>query len=105
MEIAKHFHVKLKNVFGIAPGVSAASGFERARDPEQTIGDPLHRRNNNDDTRVRSCFADDAGSMEHALGAEKRTSAKLKRENWMFRSVRTLCERGSERSGIVSFYG
>jgi len=34
-EIAKHFHVQLKNVFSIAPGVGAASGFERARDPSK----------------------------------------------------------------------
>jgi hypothetical protein len=78
-EITKHFHVELKNVLGIAPGIGAASGFERARDPEQTIGNPLHCRNNNDDARARSRFADDAGSMEHALGAEKRASAKLER--------------------------
>ena len=49
-------------------------------------------------------FADDAGSMEHALCAEKRASAKLKRANWMFRSVATLCEHGSKRSCMVSFY-
>jgi len=73
--------VELKNMIGITPGIGAASGFERARDREQAIGDPFHRRNNNDDARARSRFADDAGSMEHALGAEKRASAKLKREN------------------------
>jgi hypothetical protein len=103
-EIAKHFHVELKNALGVAPGIGSASGFKRARDPQQTIGNPLHRRNNNDDVRARSRFADDSGSMEHALCAEKRAPAKLKRANRKFRFLGTFCERGSKRSSIASFY-
>ncbi len=69
MKILKHIEVEMDDALGFVARVGKLSVGERARDGEQTIGDPFHRGDNDDDVRGLRSRADEACGVQHALGA------------------------------------
>jgi hypothetical protein len=51
---------------------------ERLRDPQEAIRNALHRRNHHDHLHLLRHWAYETSGMQHALGTQQGTAAKLK---------------------------
>jgi hypothetical protein len=77
MEIAKHSKVKVQKEFGFAASVREFAVGESVSDGKKMIGDALHGGDDYCDAGNFRGVANEARSVEHAIGAEQRAAAEL----------------------------
>src|SRR5262249_2904443 len=98
----------VEEMIGFARSIGVAAGVEGSGDGKQTVGNALHCRNDHADViRLRVSkskprnpalaegIADEAGGVEHALGAQERAATKFAGQD--FASDRSPYFRGRER--------
>jgi hypothetical protein len=77
-QVTQNAEMQVQNGFRVGASALAAALCKRLRDSQQTIRNALHRRNYHDNLHELRYRAHQTGGMQHALGAQQRTAAKLK---------------------------
>jgi hypothetical protein len=100
LEIVKHIEVEMNDAFGFRASMRKFAFGEKARDGEKPVGDALHRGDNDDYVCGLCSSANEAGGMQHALGAKQGGAAKFQCHNGIAMGFRVAAVRDTN---VINF--
>jgi hypothetical protein len=77
-QVMENIEMRTQHCFRFRARAFALVLTERLRDPQEAIRDALHRRNHHHNLRLLRHWANETSGMQHTLGAQQGTAAKLK---------------------------